>query len=433
MTEASHESANELGDHTAAPKATTTNASIENVDTHASGRAFTHNTLSDAHPHEKTGNADSEETDKVIEDRKRSIEIATSESALDSKRPRRERTSHFGLERIVGCRPFKYETYGFAAERRGERDTMQDAHTIMNDLWAEYGKARPLEAPRLAFYGVYDGHAGDRAAKYAAKHLHIHYLNNVAGYLEMKESGLIAEIGPKEQRKCITDAFKTTDTDFLKLAASQGWKDGTTAVVVILYDDYMLVANLGDSGAVLAKDIGTVETESSDYKALLVTKDHNPMVHTERMRIQKAGGSVTNGRINGILGVSRSIGDGAFKRLGLTCVPEIVAASLTGKEKLVIMGCDGLWGDLNRPDAVKFAGTYMRSEESLTVAKGILDRQELNFSDAELRERRVERPATLRRILVQSVVKALVNEAVRKGSTDNTSALVIGIGEVSQA
>ncbi|KAK6009398.1 hypothetical protein OSTOST_25666 [Ostertagia ostertagi] len=44
-------------------------------------------------------------------------------------------------------------------------------------------------------------------------------------------------------------------------------------------------------------------------------------MYEERMRIQKAGGTVRDGRVNGIIEVSRSIGDGQFKTHGVTCIP----------------------------------------------------------------------------------------------------------------
>ena len=39
-------------------------------------------------------------------------------------------------------------------------------------------------------------------------------------------------------------------------------------------------------------------------------QDHSPTVYEERMRIQKAGGVVVDGRVQGVIEVSRSIGDG---------------------------------------------------------------------------------------------------------------------------
>jgi len=42
--------------------------------------------------------------------------------------------------------------------------------------------------------------------------------------------------------------------------------------------------------------------------------DHKPSNQNERNRIERAGGKVSNGRINGGLNMSRSLGDFAYKQ-----------------------------------------------------------------------------------------------------------------------
>lgn len=42
--------------------------------------------------------------------------------------------------------------------------------------------------------------------------------------------------------------------------------------------------------------------------------DHKPETDTEKERILKAGGYITNGRINGNLNLSRALGDLEYKR-----------------------------------------------------------------------------------------------------------------------
>lgn len=49
-------------------------------------------------------------------------------------------------------------------------------------------------------------------------------------------------------------------------------------------------------------------------------------------------------------------GDGTFKHLGVVCTPDIVSAGLTGRERFVLLACDGLWNHLPRPEAVSFIG-----------------------------------------------------------------------------
>ena len=62
----------------------------------------------------------------------------------------------------------------------------------------------------------------------------------------------------------------------------------------------MYIANAGDCRAVAV-------TYSGEIKRL--TTDHKPFVASEEERINKAGGFVEYGRVNGCLNLSRAIGD----------------------------------------------------------------------------------------------------------------------------
>lgn len=75
----------------------------------------------------------------------------------------------------------------------------------------------------------------------------------------------------REIKMCLIDSFKKTDTEFLQKAsaASPSWKDGTTAVCVLLLDDTLYVANLGDSKAVLCRKDG------DKVSHLRLSKDHS--------------------------------------------------------------------------------------------------------------------------------------------------------------
>ena len=50
---------------------------------------------------------------------------------------------------------------------------MEDAHTAVLDLQPDDVKNTPKSlADRLSFFGVYDGHGGDRVAAFASEHVH---------------------------------------------------------------------------------------------------------------------------------------------------------------------------------------------------------------------------------------------------------------------
>ena len=58
---------------------------------------------------------------------------------------------------------------------QGWRISMEDAHAAVLDLQAKYTENtdKPTDpAKRLAFFGVYDGHGGDKVALFAGENVH---------------------------------------------------------------------------------------------------------------------------------------------------------------------------------------------------------------------------------------------------------------------
>ncbi|KAL7075104.1 hypothetical protein ACQ4LE_005467 [Meloidogyne hapla] len=78
------------------------------------------------------------------------------------------------------------------------------------------------------------------------------------------------------------------------------------------------------------------------------------MIFAERMRIQKAGGSVKDGRVMGILEVSRSIGDGQMKSYGVISKPDVKKLTLGLNDMFLILACDGLWKSFTPDSAINF-------------------------------------------------------------------------------
>jgi len=62
----------------------------------------------------------------------------------------------------------------------------------------------------------------------------------------------------------------------------------------------LTIANLGDSRAVIGLQDGS---------ALRITKDHKATDPTEQDRVKAAGGMIYNNRVNGVLAITRALGD----------------------------------------------------------------------------------------------------------------------------
>lgn len=116
---------------------------------------------------------------------------------------------------------------------------------------------------------------------------------------------------------------------------------GTTACVILVTKTDIFCANAGDSRAVLAQGVQSFD----------LSDDHKPENEDELIRIEGAGGTVEDGRINGKLSLSRAIGDMAYKqnpslsvdRQAITCVPDVTRRARSPEDSYILIACDGIW------------------------------------------------------------------------------------------
>ena len=115
---------------------------------------------------------------------------------------------------------------------------------------------------------------------------------------------------------------------------------GTTANVLLLKNNNIYVANVGDSLSVIYKK----------NTAIRLNKEHKTTNDKEFNRIKKVGGKLINYRINGKLNITRAIGDLSYKNRNNGCIyeqdvlaiPEVTKYSLDDVD-FIVMGSDGFW------------------------------------------------------------------------------------------
>lgn len=221
----------------------------------------------------------------------------------------------------------------------------------------------------------------------------------------MVEPGLLGEVSTveKEMKKTLVETFKKTDEEFLKEATKTkpSWKDGTTATVMVVINETVFIAWLGDSQAVLCR-----QKEDNSYIPIPLTTEHSPSVYEERIRIQKAGGHVKDGRVLGVLEVSRSIGDGQYKKLGVSCVPDVKKCQLTDQDRYIVLACDGLWKRFSSSECISFTNNLLE--------------------DASIPE---SNDKTAMEVRCQNVCQKLANEAVLRLSADNVTVILISVNK----
>ncbi|KAJ3685851.1 hypothetical protein LUZ61_015015 [Rhynchospora tenuis] len=188
------------------------------------------------------------------------------------------------------------------------------------------------------FYAVYNGHGGSQVALECRDRMHLIVAEEVVRRWPMTES----ESGCWEDT--MVESFKRLDVEVSadqELTMHDGVEPGlnktvgSTALVAVVGEKRIIVANCGVSRAVLSRG-GSAVTLSSDHK---------PNRPDELQRIEEAGGKVIESdgyRVGGVLTTSRSIGDHNLKP-SVICEPEVTTMERLEEDEFLILASDGLW------------------------------------------------------------------------------------------
>ncbi|KAK8610069.1 hypothetical protein V6N13_026613 [Hibiscus sabdariffa] len=292
------------------------------------------------------------------------------------------------------------------AEEEEEEDRGESVTCMSHGLISVIGRRRAMEdAVKVAigviqgydFFAVYDGHGGAGVANACRDRMH----RLVAKEVEERTHGWGKGVG---WEKVMASCFAKMDEEVTSCergttAAVDVVVEtmGSTAVVVLISREEVVVANCGDSRAVLCRG-GT---------AVALSRDHKPDRPDERERVEAAGGRVINingNRVLGVLATSRSIGDQYLKPYVIS-KPEVSVIERTKSDTFVILASDGLW------DVVS-------NELACEVVKRYFDGQiKIRFSDDNGGGCSGNRAAEAAAMLAEL--------AMARGSTDNISVIVV--------
>ncbi|XP_050227649.1 protein phosphatase 2C 51-like [Mercurialis annua] len=247
-------------------------------------------------------------------------------------------------------------TSGGGGDQRND-DGFDSSTCVSHGSISVIGRRRAMEdavmvAPGVAviefdhvydFFAVYDGHGGARVSNACRDRLHLLVAKEVEEN-DTTETAFGDRKGLSYWEKVMGVCFKKMDDEVtcggLRDADEEGYllsekTVGSTAVVVLVGKEELVVANCGDSRAVLCR--GGV--------AVALSTDHKPDRHDERRRVEAAGGRVLNwngSRVLGVLGTSRSIGDQYLKPY-VSSEPEVTVVQRMESDDFLVIGSDGLW------------------------------------------------------------------------------------------
>jgi serine/threonine protein phosphatase PrpC len=275
---------------------------------------------------------------------------------------------------------------------------MEDAHRVVESGFGNDASA--------SFFAVFDGHGGRGVAEFLCSALD----KNIETEMRENMNGSV--------EGSLVCAFLFSDIQSSKLPSTVGM--GSTAAVLLLRNEgperVLYAANVGDTRAVLydrgALGVGGGDVNNNDNTSTpqveRITFDHKATDPSECKRIERMGGMITRKRVMGVLSVSRSFGDFELKKYVVarphvtrTVLPRPpVAPSFGGNDGpltggFIILACDGLWDVFSDEEA----GAFVRE----TLAKD---------SSKEAK---------------QQIATKLVAQALKKGTSDNVTCLVIGL------
>lgn len=198
---------------------------------------------------------------------------------------------------------------------------------------------------------VFDGHGGDLVAIEAAK--------RIKPTLETALTDCNI-LDPQSIGETMQEAMLSLDDELKHMAAVQNGTDksGCTAIVAILTDTHIIVANAGDARGILVQGDSSVRPMSFDHK---------PMNPEETARIEAAGGYVSSRRVNGDLAVSRALGDFTYKQAdsvpakdqSVTAFPDIEITERDGTDQFLLLACDGIWDVMTNDEAGAFVKEHV--------------------------------------------------------------------------
>ncbi|KAI3671650.1 hypothetical protein L1987_87390 [Smallanthus sonchifolius] len=294
----------------------------------------------------------------------------------------------------------------------GKRAEMEDAVIAVPQLMKIPIKmfvADHLVNPNLSdvtahFFGVYDGHGGSQVANYCRDRIHTALQEELEVMKQELIKGTVNDSVQIAWEKAFINSFQKVDAEVSGTTTSEQVAPetvGSTAVVALISSSHIVVANCGDSRAVLycAKE------------AIALSNDHKPNREDEYARIEASGGKVIQWkghRVFGVLAMSRSIGD-RYLKPWIIPEPEITFTARVREDEVLILASDGLWD-------------VMSNEEACEVArKRILIWHKKNGGNKIERDLNGVDPAA------QAAADYLSVLALQKGSNDNISVIVVDL------
>ncbi len=317
---------------------------------------------------------------------------------------------------IGPLKAYSYNTYQGLCKKINE-----DKIIVVNQI-KKPNSSKLKTWPKISYFGIFDGHGGEGCSEYLKDNFLQCLVKNPNFPIDIK--------------KCLTETFETVEDKFFKEKCSSTENcdgSGSCALTVLIFDNKLYIANIGDSRAILSLNGGT--------KVKQLTNDHKPDNPKEFERAMKNKSKVyvddSDEPVRDVsklvfikdksefekhkkrkeviifreypsdLAVMRTIGDVKVKKKEfggkpgtIINTPEIFIYDLTSADDFLILGCDGIYDDLSNQEVVN-AAWYIYKNKA----------KEKNYDINEL---------------TQDACDMIIKYAMEKKTSDNLSCIIIG-------
>ena len=335
----------------------------------------------------------------------------------------------FSNKQIGPMKSYSYNTY------QGLYKDYNEDKVSVSSLLKKPTSSKLKTWPKISYFAIFDGHGGDECSEFLKENYDKYLIENKNFPYDIKLS--------------MIETFQKIEEDFFKLKCKEDSledsdKSGSCALVTIIHDNKIYIANIGDSRAIMSVNGGT--------KVKQLTVDHKPDNIKEFERALKTGSKIylddsddpfrdestlefikdkielekmkeiknnntDDEKIFRVypsdLAVMRTIGDIKAKKKEFGGIPgtiintpDIFVFDISSNDDFIVMGCDGIYDDLSNEEIVNAAWLAFKNRG-----------KEKNYDIHELS---------------MEACDLIIKYGLEKQTTDNLSCIIIGLEGVEK-
>ena len=334
----------------------------------------------------------------------------------------------FSNKQIGPLKSYSFNTY------QGLYKDYNEDKIIVSSLLKKPTSSKLKTWPKISYFAIFDGHGGEECSEFLKENYDKYLIENKNFPFDIKLS--------------MIETFQKIEEDFFKLKCKENSfedsdKSGSCALVAIIFDNKVYIANIGDSRAIMSINGGT--------KVKQLTVDHKPDNIKEFERALKTGSKIylddnddpfrdestlefikdkielekmkeiknntDDEKIFRVypsdLAVMRTIGDikAKKKEFGgipgtIINIPDIFIFEINSNDDFIVLGCDGIFDDLSNEEIVNAAWLVFKNRG-----------KEKNYDIHELS---------------MEACDIIIKYGLEKQTTDNLSCIIIGLEGVEK-